>query len=98
MENQNCKIVTATWVFKKYFLKIISFVYRKAETWPEKLIMQLMPKNLIGSIGGAHLKDSKSVVFQPTPCEALESLTKYMTSGYVSFWIPIPYPNSIFKN
>lgn len=47
--------------------------------------MQLMPKNLIGSIGGAHLKDSKSVVFQPTPCEALESLTKYMTSGYVSF-------------
>lgn len=47
--------------------------------------MQLMPKNLIGSIGGAHLKDSKSVVFTPTPCEALESLTKYMTSGYVSF-------------
>lgn len=47
--------------------------------------MQLMPKNLIGNIGGAYLKDSKSVVFTPTPCEALESLTKYMTSGYVSF-------------
>lgn len=62
-------------------------IYRKAETWPEKLIMQLMPKNLIGSIGGAHLKDSKSVVFQPTPCDALESLTKYMTSGYVSFFL-----------
>lgn len=72
-------------------------IYRKAETWPEKLIMQLMPKNLIGSIGGAHLKDSKSVVFQPTPCEALESLTKYMTSGYVSFLIPIPYPNCVFE-
>lgn len=47
--------------------------------------MQLMPKNLIGSIGGAHLKDSKSVVFQPTPCEALESLTKFMTNGYVCY-------------
>jgi len=54
--------------------------------------MQLMPKNLIGSIGGAHLKDSKSVVFQPTPCEALESLTKYMTNGYVSFLVPEECP------
>lgn len=71
---------------------IYFFIFRKAETWPEKLIMQLMPKNLIGSIGGAHLKDSKSVVFQPTPCEALESLTKYMTSGYVSFLVPEEYP------
>lgn len=44
-----------------------------------------MPKNLIGNIGGAYLKDSKSVVFQPTQCEALDSLTKYMTSGYVSY-------------
>jgi len=49
--------------------------------------MQLMPKNLIGSIGGAHLKDSKSVVFLPTQCEALESLTKYMSSGYVSHFL-----------
>jgi len=55
-----------------------------------------MPKNLIGSIGGAHLKDSKSVVPQPSPCEALESLTKYMTSGYVSFLAPMQYPNCLF--
>lgn len=75
---------------------IYFFIFRKAETWPEKLIMQLMPKNLIGSIGGAHLKDSKSVVFQPTPCEALESLTKYMTSGYVSFLVPEEYHICLF--
>lgn len=83
MENQNCKIELKCFYYK-LFTRNIFFFYRKAETWPEKLIMQLMPKNLIGSIGGAHLKDSKSVVFQPTPCDALESLTKYMTSGYVS--------------
>lgn len=82
MENQNCKI-ELNFNYPLHLFMIYSFIYRKAETWPEKLIMQLMPKNLIGSIGGAHLKDSKSVVFQPTPCEALESLTKYMTSGYV---------------
>ncbi|XP_018044485.1 PREDICTED: mediator of RNA polymerase II transcription subunit 25 isoform X2 [Atta colombica] len=54
----------------------------KADTWPPKLIMQLMPKQLIGSIGGTYLKNSKSVVFHPTPCEALESLTKMMTAGF----------------
>ncbi|XP_011632716.1 mediator of RNA polymerase II transcription subunit 25-like isoform X2 [Pogonomyrmex barbatus] len=54
----------------------------KADTWPSKLIMQLMPKQLIGSIGGTYLKNSKSVVFHPTPCEALESLTKMMTAGF----------------
>ncbi|KAL0125267.1 hypothetical protein PUN28_004503 [Cardiocondyla obscurior] len=54
----------------------------KADTWPPKLIMQLMPKQLIGSIGGSYLKNSKSVVFHPTPCEALESLTKMMTAGF----------------
>lgn len=46
--------------------------------------MQLMPKQLIGSIGGTYLKNSKSVVFHPTPCEALEALTKVMTAGFVS--------------
>lgn len=46
--------------------------------------MQLMPKQLIGNIGGAYLKNSKSVLFHPQPCEALESLTKVMSSGFVS--------------
>lgn len=54
----------------------------KADTWPQKLIMQLMPKQLIGNIGGSYLKNSKSVLFHPTPCEALESLTKVMNSGF----------------
>lgn len=43
-----------------------------------------MPKQLIGNIGGSYLKNSKSVLFHPTPCEALESLTKVMNSGFVS--------------
>ncbi|XP_044255360.1 mediator of RNA polymerase II transcription subunit 25-like isoform X3 [Tribolium madens] len=54
----------------------------KADGWPSKLIMQLMPKQLIGNIGGAYLKNSKSVLFHPQPCEALESLTKVMSSGF----------------
>ncbi|KAJ3657511.1 hypothetical protein Zmor_009307 [Zophobas morio] len=54
----------------------------KADGWPSKLIMQLMPKQLIGNIGGAHLKNSKSVLFHPQPCEALDSLTKVMSSGF----------------
>lgn len=45
--------------------------------------MQLMPKQLIVNIGGSYLKNSKSVLFHPTPCEALESLTNMMTSGFV---------------
>ncbi|XP_032671316.1 mediator of RNA polymerase II transcription subunit 25-like isoform X1 [Odontomachus brunneus] len=54
----------------------------KADTWPPKLIMQLMPKQLIGNIGSSYLKNSKSVIFHPTPCEALESLTKMMSAGF----------------
>ncbi|CAG9861461.1 unnamed protein product [Phyllotreta striolata] len=54
----------------------------KADGWPQKLIMQLMPKHLIGNIGGAYLKNSKSVLFHPQPCDALESLTRVMSSGF----------------
>ncbi|KAG5897917.1 hypothetical protein JTB14_014033 [Gonioctena quinquepunctata] len=54
----------------------------KADGWPQKLIMQLMPKQLIGQIGGAYLKNSKSVLFHPQPCDALESLTRVMSSGF----------------
>lgn len=57
--------------------------YRSAETWPQKLLMQLMPKTLIGSIGGTFLKNSKSVFFLPQACEALETLVQVMSSGYV---------------
>ncbi|XP_022903004.1 mediator of RNA polymerase II transcription subunit 25-like [Onthophagus taurus] len=54
----------------------------KADGWPTKLMMQLMPKQLIGTIGGAYLKNSKSVLFHPQQCDALESLTKVMNSGF----------------
>ncbi|KAF7285039.1 mediator of RNA polymerase II transcription subunit 25-like isoform X2 [Rhynchophorus ferrugineus] len=54
----------------------------KADGWPQKLLMQLMPKQLIGNIGGSYLKNSKSVLFHPTQCEALESLTRVMNSGF----------------
>ncbi|XP_023012280.2 mediator of RNA polymerase II transcription subunit 25 isoform X2 [Leptinotarsa decemlineata] len=54
----------------------------KADGWPQKLIMQLMPKQLIGNIGGAYLKNSKSVLFHPQACDALESLTRVMSSGF----------------
>lgn len=67
------------------FLAKMNFIYRKADGWPTKLIMQLMPKQLIGNIGGAYLKNSKSVLFHPQQCEALDSLTKVMSSGFVSY-------------
>ncbi|KAK6625888.1 hypothetical protein RUM43_006187 [Polyplax serrata] len=54
----------------------------KADSWPQKLIMQLMPKQLIGNIGGIYLKNSTSVLFHPQPCEALDSLTTVMSSGF----------------
>lgn len=57
--------------------------YSKAENWPDKLIMQLMPKQLIGNIGGQYLKDSKTVVFKPNSCDTLESLIKVMNTGVV---------------
>lgn len=53
-----------------------------AETWPQKLLMQLMPKTLIGSIGGPYLKNSKSVTFHPEPCPALDNLVQVLLSGY----------------
>lgn len=84
-EIRNCKLLFLTLdVTFSYFYFTWRLLSRKADTWPPKLIMQLMPKQLIGSIGGTYLKNSKSVVFHPTPCEALESLTKMMTAGFVS--------------
>ncbi|KAL1116185.1 hypothetical protein AAG570_005680 [Ranatra chinensis] len=54
----------------------------KADSWPPKLIMQLMPKQLIVTVGGTYLKNSKSVLFHPTVCESLDALTKIMSTGY----------------
>ncbi|KAI5632383.1 mediator complex subunit 25 PTOV activation and synapsin 2 domain-containing protein [Phthorimaea operculella] len=54
----------------------------KVDTWPNKLLMQLMPKQLISNIGGQYLKDSKSVLFHLQPNESLDSLTKVMVNGF----------------
>ncbi|KAL0811837.1 hypothetical protein ABMA28_009265 [Loxostege sticticalis] len=54
----------------------------KVDTWPNKLLMQLMPKQLISNIGGQYLKDSKSVLFHLQPSEALDALTKVMVNGF----------------
>lgn len=48
--------------------------------------MQLMPKALVGSAGGQYIKESKTVVFIPQPCDALEALSKVMGSGFVSIF------------
>lgn len=67
-----------------YFYVIFSLSFRSAESWPQRILMQLMPKSLINNIGGAYLKNSKSVNFHPQPCEALETLKQVLLHGYVS--------------
>ncbi|XP_068624974.1 mediator of RNA polymerase II transcription subunit 25-like isoform X2 [Battus philenor] len=66
----------------------------KVDTWPNKLLMQLMPKQLISNIGGQYLKDSKSVLFHLQPNEALDALTKVMVNGFAGcvHFSPMPSP------
>lgn len=45
-----------------------------------------MPKPIVGNIGGQFLKDSKTVIFHPSPCESLDALIKVMASGFVSLF------------
>ncbi|KAI8432646.1 hypothetical protein MSG28_013623 [Choristoneura fumiferana] len=47
----------------------------KVDTWPNKLLMQLMPKQLISNIGGQYLKDSKRVVCISPRCRRPPSAT-----------------------
>ncbi|XP_065217722.1 mediator of RNA polymerase II transcription subunit 25-like [Planococcus citri] len=54
----------------------------KVDNWPPKLVMQLLPKALISNIGGGYLKNSTSVVFHPSPCPALDALTKVMSGNF----------------
>lgn len=66
----------------------------KVDTWPSKLLMQLMPKQLISNIGGQYLKDSKSVLFHLQQNEALDALTKVMVGGFAGcvHFSPMPSP------
>jgi mediator of RNA polymerase II transcription subunit 25 len=54
----------------------------KPDNWPGKLIMQLIPKTLVQTIGGQYFRNSKSVLFHPTECESLDALTKVMMTGF----------------
>lgn len=37
--------------------------HRQGDNWPPRLLMQLMPKQLVGNIGQQYLKESRSVCF-----------------------------------
>jgi len=54
----------------------------KPDNWPSKLIMQLIPKSLVQTIGGQYFRNSKSVLFHPNDCDSLEALTKVMGTGF----------------
>jgi len=54
----------------------------KPDNWPGKLIMQLIPKSLVQTIGGQYFRNSKSVLFHPNDCDSLEALTKVMGTGF----------------
>ena len=54
----------------------------KPDNWPTKLIMQLIPKTLVQTIGGEYFRNSKSVLFHPSDCDSLEALTKVMGTGF----------------
>ena len=56
----------------------------KGDGWPTKLIMQLIPKGIVGSLGGGYFRDVKTVVFMLQSCDALQSLTRVMDNGFVS--------------
>ncbi|XP_049792051.1 mediator of RNA polymerase II transcription subunit 25-like [Schistocerca nitens] len=57
----------------------------KADSWPQKLIVQLVPKELLGVVGGIFLKNSNPLHFHPENCEALELLTGALSSGYAGY-------------
>lgn len=54
----------------------------RGDTWPNRLIMQLMPKTVISNVGGQMLRDARVVQFQWGNSEAFESLSKVMANGF----------------
>lgn len=57
---------------------------RKTEGWSTKLIMQMIPKHILGSIGNTFFKNVKTVMFLPDQSPALEALTTFLFRGMVS--------------
>ena len=56
--------------------------FSKADNWPAKLLMQLIPKTLVSNLGGTYFKNARSVLFHPNPGEALDNLARVMSTGY----------------
>lgn len=56
----------------------------KGDDWPQKLIMQLIPKGIVGSLGGSYFREVKTVLFTLQSCDALTALTRVLETGYVS--------------
>ena len=57
----------------------------RSDNWPNKLIMQLIPKSLVSQIGGTpskYFQNARSVLFHFTDNPAKESLTKVFIQGY----------------
>jgi len=54
----------------------------RGDNWPQRLIMQLMPRSVISNVGGQLLRDAKVVIFQFVNSEPFESLSKVMASGF----------------
>lgn len=57
-------------LFNGQFYSIYSYIiylYRQGDNWPPRLLMQLMPKQLVGNIGQQYLKESRSVAFHLSP-------------------------------
>ena len=55
------------------------------DNWPAKLIMQLIPRSLLETIGGQYFWNSKSVFFRPQECESLVKqvkLTNVLGTGF----------------
>ena len=57
----------------------------KSDTWPQKLIMQLIPKSLVQQIGGTsskYFQNATSVFFHFADNPMKESLLKFLNQGY----------------
>ena len=54
----------------------------RSDNWPAKLIMQLIPKSLVQTIGGHYFRNSDSVLFHPQECESLVKMTNVMKTGF----------------
>ena len=52
------------------------------DNWPSKLIMQLIPKSLMETIGWQYFTNSKSVSFHPQECESLAALKNVLATGF----------------